>query len=1001
MNTHRSPDKSVCIAAALGGGFATLLHPDIAKAASDLGNSVTTQGIWPSVFAGVSLGTLGLLGMAAQGKAEQDTVLEKLDKELLDLQVQVPQHPSNLDNWRVIGDHLLSQGDFRGELIHLRLEEERIRETAPSSDQSTKVGTRTLDIILQIHQDIQHRFGENAYLDFIYPIGFSLWYDEHRAGKADFLEKIVSSEYGTGLRELSIRRFTRQTLRRVTTSSKFEKITSLKLEGSSLGVRVARAIAKSSVLKRLVYLHLWRSGIGDTGAEVLAKSENLANLHLLDLRWNQIGNAGAQAIADSEFLDYLDHLDLSHNNIGDEGAAAIMKSAPQTYLSSLDLRSNEISDETIQAILESPVLEIFNGEEIQRSQKSVAESSSNLQAFAGPAIPILETLLHGQPSTLGMLLGGLAMAASTAMAAGVFSHLTDWLKSKFTKQDTTTSHKNPSRGQPPYRTAAAPVITHPDLDWTKMRRVYEHPLKERSVINFELEAPQNIDGVMYPPGSRATFFQENGVMILKNIRLPQNRGCQIRGIQVPQAYLVSFKDGKISFGPGPDQQFFFIHFFGDEKSAELVVGDPEGLQVDGLWFGKGSRLVYDDEGKLQSADLGEGSLMKGDLMLEPGFVLPKGTGIFFDPHSGHPMLAMISNLPPPPYDVEDTLVAVNRVIGLKVVLIDGVSYLAPTSRTFNDYLKSRGGSSFGGGTLLAALVAGLATLLAPEISHAATDVMAAISNTGTWIAPWAALAGLSLGILAIARKGDSKKELLARAKQEPVVLEYLIFEAESGDKEFQLGLQNLEVEAIKQRAVEGSLRAFRLLQKLSAYYDNQDARNAIRRMNLDYWIQGPKIAERTDLLIDAAFWGNESAQWTLILEQGSDPVIDKFFDLLPNAKDPASEQIRAKLTQLAQLQQASTKREKETTWDVTDLIKIMIQNTIREGIHGDPYAMVMLEDLLERASTAKAVREAGVEDLEMALPGNWNAWGILEVLTKAGNIKAAEALKRQREKKSS
>jgi hypothetical protein len=75
----RDFSKGGALLAALGAGLATLLSPDVAQAATSLGETVSQNGFFSGVLAALGLGTAGVLAMTFQrGEDDKDSLVNKL-----------------------------------------------------------------------------------------------------------------------------------------------------------------------------------------------------------------------------------------------------------------------------------------------------------------------------------------------------------------------------------------------------------------------------------------------------------------------------------------------------------------------------------------------------------------------------------------------------------------------------------------------------------------------------------------------------------------------------------------------------------------------------------------------------------------------------------------------------------------------------------------------------------------------------------------------------------
>lgn len=290
-------------------------------------------------------------------------------------------NPDDEDCWKRYGDHLLTQGGPRAELVRL---ERSLAETTSVRDQ------RSLKRSLKaIHTEQQPTwlsglsFPDHIALRWRYGLITGIRAPGRLASSIDPLAALDTARFLSSihlddidhdsvipaLRAAALRPIRSLTLvgetsrlgtrgaRVVARAESLRKVTSLNLVGNSIGVEGAREIAESEHIRAMLDLDLGWNDIGDKGAVAIAQSSALAALRSLKLHANGISNVGAEELARSTHLRALRSLDLRSNNIDRQGAIALLRSETLRNLGLLDLGSNlRIEDKDITTITQNSLL---------------------------------------------------------------------------------------------------------------------------------------------------------------------------------------------------------------------------------------------------------------------------------------------------------------------------------------------------------------------------------------------------------------------------------------------------------------------------------------------------------------------------------------------------------------------------------------------------------------------------------------------------------------------
>ncbi len=246
------------------------------------------------------------------------------------IEARLRRDPDDAESWRVYADHLLDQGDRRGELITLttllqsrrhdgalaqsiRALDEALRSESPDLQRCTwKYG---FPIRLAFHVDTPRAITSLGAL-LAQPrmrLCGSLHLSFHPNLRARFYEGFAKLELGSLAQIFAMR--TRR------------------------GNALARALAANPTL-RLAALHLDDTQLGDPGMLALARSTSLPGLTTLSLRHGTFGEKGLAALLDSPLAETLEVLDLHDNEI-DEASARLLATAHLGRLRSLGLHVHQ------------------------------------------------------------------------------------------------------------------------------------------------------------------------------------------------------------------------------------------------------------------------------------------------------------------------------------------------------------------------------------------------------------------------------------------------------------------------------------------------------------------------------------------------------------------------------------------------------------------------------------------------------------------------------------
>lgn len=247
------------------------------------------------------------------------------------LEARLRASPDDAESWRVYADHLLDQGDRRGELITLttllqsRRHDGALAQSIGALDEALRSESPDL-------QQCSWKYG--------FPIRLVYRVDKPR--------DITS--LGALLAEPRMRLCGRVTLvfdrnlraRFYEGFAKLElgSLTSLASGVTSRGNALARALANNPTL-RLATLRLDDTRLGDPGMLALARSSSLPGLTTLSLRHGSFGEKGLAALLDSPLAETLEVLDL-HDNAIDEASARLLATAPLGRLRSLGLHVHQL-----------------------------------------------------------------------------------------------------------------------------------------------------------------------------------------------------------------------------------------------------------------------------------------------------------------------------------------------------------------------------------------------------------------------------------------------------------------------------------------------------------------------------------------------------------------------------------------------------------------------------------------------------------------------------------
>lgn len=273
-----------------------------------------------------------------------------------DLLRAIDDDPDDPDAYLVYADHLLEQGDPRGELIQVQL---RLETLSPWDPSHASLARREAELLYLLRPDL-YELDETTY--------------RFRRGFLDSLElpAVTFRALAPGSTDLArLRRLVLRWSRRVTglfrdadlaailALPSLRRLTELSLSGYSLGPPAGRALAAAD-LPHLRSLRL--SDVAQRGAAIaafLAADSALPSLESLALTTDQLTDDVAVALAAWPPLSRLRSLDLSSidtydpgcNAIGDRGAIALLSSPHATHLARLQLGDNAaISSETALAL---------------------------------------------------------------------------------------------------------------------------------------------------------------------------------------------------------------------------------------------------------------------------------------------------------------------------------------------------------------------------------------------------------------------------------------------------------------------------------------------------------------------------------------------------------------------------------------------------------------------------------------------------------------------------
>lgn len=251
------------------------------------------------------------------------------------LEAQLRRDPEHEDAWRIYADHLLDQGDRRGELITLSALQRTHRDAAVrKSIAALDEALRSESPDLQQHPSvcrwkhgfpIQLTYSIDAPRD-ITSLGRLLADPRMRlCGSATlFFHHNLRARFYEGFAKIDL-----------------APLTTLVAGRTRRGNALARGLAANPTL-RLDVLRLDDTDIGDAGVAALARSESLRGLSRLSLRHAALHEKGLSALLDSPLAETIEVLDLHYIRI-DEAMARALANASLGRLRSLGLYVHQFS----------------------------------------------------------------------------------------------------------------------------------------------------------------------------------------------------------------------------------------------------------------------------------------------------------------------------------------------------------------------------------------------------------------------------------------------------------------------------------------------------------------------------------------------------------------------------------------------------------------------------------------------------------------------------------
>ncbi len=237
---------------------------------------------------------------------------------------------------QVYADHLLEQGDPRGEFIQLQLTLAGLPETDPRFAEMfgrmKQLEAKHAKAWLAPFREHIRRWRFWRGFPYVVTTSVELWCKGASAILAAAPNIYVNLE---GLKKAHLPALSKTPLGR---------LGRLGLSDSRIDAAQLAEIASWPTLAGLRDLGISGNVFKETGARALAGSPHVGSLHTLDLGQCHVGDDGLVAIAASPHLTGLRGLDLSAGGIGPAGMAALAKSSTLTNLESITLYSNPIGD---------------------------------------------------------------------------------------------------------------------------------------------------------------------------------------------------------------------------------------------------------------------------------------------------------------------------------------------------------------------------------------------------------------------------------------------------------------------------------------------------------------------------------------------------------------------------------------------------------------------------------------------------------------------------------
>lgn len=293
-------------------------------------------------------------------------------KSLSAIESELRRSPFDEHAWLVYGDHLMEQGDPRGQLISLeharaasdgrerrgidlainklsREYEPLAKRAAPRAGTALHHGFITgLELTWgpNTHDELA-RFLTHPESRFLSTVAVTDAVDaEGRSGSVSAADDAIGELLSLDLRRLVTLSFAYlaasdagvRKLRSLLKES-LPDLRHLDLRYVKLGDEAVGALATTPVMRDLSALSLQSCGIGPLGAEHLARFE-CPHLDLLDLRDNPVGERGAVALAQNLSLTKLTTLRVHQRDVGEAGLLALSesRSLPRTIRSYLRAR---------------------------------------------------------------------------------------------------------------------------------------------------------------------------------------------------------------------------------------------------------------------------------------------------------------------------------------------------------------------------------------------------------------------------------------------------------------------------------------------------------------------------------------------------------------------------------------------------------------------------------------------------------------------------------------